>query len=331
MKKTLVMICCALLIASVMLGLTLRAEYETETDTDTDTGTAETGTETETDLPFTADVSFDGEDEIGDSFTVSVFAVADEMRGGVLTVRYDTSVLSDPAVTPAKEERLLIKITENPGSISVLFITDETFYGVITLFTLEFTVIKGTPAGYIEISLEDIVITDGINDTPLSGVTYSAYYVPDPVTETDVTDTAVTETDEPVTEPQTEPAPVTEPASTERQTEPPEPQTSVMPQTTEAPQTEPVTETKTETNAVTETDTAAETVTEPVPASTAAQTEPDEETEAVITAPPTRSEPASTEGEEEKNNGSFIIPAVIIASVLALSAVTAVYIVKKRK
>ena len=331
MKKTLVMICCALLIASIMLGVTLRAEYETDTDTDTntDTGTAETGFET--DPPFTADVSFDGEDEIGDSFTVSVFAVADEMRGGVLTVRYDTSILTDPTVTPAEEEGLLVKITESPGSISVLFITDDTFYGVITLFTLDFTVIRGTPSGYIEISLEDIVITDGQKETALTGVTYSAYYVPDPVTATDVTDTAVTETDAPETEPQTEPPPATEPVTTERHTEPPEPQTSSEPKTTEAPQTEPPTQTETETETATETDTAAETVTEPVTALTAAQTEPETETEAVITAPPTQSEPASTEGEEVKRNGSFIIPAVIIASVLALSAATAVFIVKKRK
>jgi hypothetical protein len=319
------------LAVSVLLGLTLRAEYETDFETDTDTGTGTEETGTETDPPFTADVSFDGEDEVGDSFTVSVFAVADEMRGGVLTVRYDTSILSDPEVTPAQEEGLLVKITENPGGISVLFITDETFYGVITLFTLDFTVIKGTPSGYIEISLEDIVITDGIKDTPLSGVTYSAYYVPDPVTETDVTDTAATETEAPQTEPQTEPAPVTEPVSTERQTEPPEPQTTVIPRTTEAPQTEPPTQTETETETATETDTASKTVTEPVTALTAAQTEPETETEAVITAPPTQSEPASTEGEEVKRNGSFIIPAVIIASVLALSAATAVFIVKKRK
>ena len=324
MKRTLVIIISVLILTALpLIAVVPKAEYETETDIPTDTAETE-----DTESVFTADVSFDGEDQVGETFEVSVFAVAEELRGGVMTVSYDTTVLSVTDITLSDEEGLYIRAESAPGSIRVVFITDDMFYGVMTLFTVGFSVVEGAWPENVQISLADIVITDGENDTVLSGVTYTAAYVPTVTADTGDTDTAATDTDAPdtVTDEQTEAQ--TEPVTAERVTEPSVTEAAGTDVTTAEPETQTGGETS-ETEPSTEGD-------ETSPATSAGVTETGEketatETEAVITPPLTQSEPTSTEGEEEKRDGPFLIPAVIAAAALAFAAGTAVYFIKKRK
>lgn len=336
MKKTAAAVLILLMLTLVpFTALLPKAGYAEETEmTDeitTDISTAET-TEEETDGPFIADISFDGEDEVGDSFSVSVYTVADDLRGGTMVISYDTAILSDPETVPTDEEGVTVTLRSAPGRISVLFITDESFYGYLTLLTLNFTVVPGASPETVQISLENIVLTDGSTETKLSGVTYVAAYAAPVIT----TDTAVTDTEEPVTdgpvtetdtEPQTETEPVTrEPVTTEREpiTTRPEEPTETEPAAASAEtfaQTQTETETETDTAPAAATSENTETQTE-----TAAETE-----EAVITEGPGESAPEETEGKEEKRNNSFIIPAAIVAAALAFAAATAVYFVKKTK
>ncbi len=329
-----------LIAACFMLALFVPAVYaisETGFETDTGYGTdivTDTGTETDTGTDTEevrkTEAGLDGADEINGPFSVSVFVISDELRGGSMTVSYDPSVLTEPKVTLTEEEGFMITLKTEPGAVRAVFITNETFFGYVTLMTLDFE-FTGEMPETVGVSLSDAVVTDGVKDEYISDVTYTARCIREtdtatdteaPLTDTEaVTEPAVKQTDE-ITSPATK-----EPETTEKETV----TTEIRPVTTE-PETEPQTETEEPgtKEAQTETDTETE-QTEYITTGPVTEPETETATEAVITAERTVTEPKTTEGEEEKNKGGFIIPAVIIASALTLSAATAVYIVKKKK
>ena len=329
MKRSLVVLLCFLLSAIIpLVYFGSRAEFSTdapdtsETGTETDTGTGtdtDVQTETDTESPFEAGISIDGSDEVEDLVAIYIYVYSDELRGGTMTLTYDPSVLSKPAIVQTSEEDINVTLRSDPGRLSVLFITDEPFIDYVTLLTLGFSVLPGANPENIEITLCDIVFTDGSEDLTMADVTYVARYINSGRNTLPVT------TEEPETEPPaTEPAPETE---REPVTTRPEPQTTEepateAPATTEEITTEPV---QTETEKITET----ETVTEKA-ITTAADTEPEPDSteEIAITAEPTV---ITDNTDKNENNASEVITAVIIAAVIAAAAVTAVFIVKKSK
>ena len=139
-----------------------------------------------------------GEDRIeGGSFTVSLYAEYDGLRGCTAKISYNAGKLHLVSVTYPEGSPLTSSHTEYDGHVNVVFFSSEALHTSVKAADLTFEVREGEENEIMKVDLSDAVFTDGVTETEPLCVGFEAALAEETHTETTGTDTEYvnTETD----------------------------------------------------------------------------------------------------------------------------------------
>lgn len=212
MKKYFFVIILIAALTSVFCAVSSAADITEGQDILTDAeaeGSEQVSEETETEEPDVLDayVYIKGDSFIkSEEFTVSLIVKGTSLRGSLIKLSYDKSMLAPVSVTHSDAEGFTVYHSVSDGRMTFVFYNDASYTGEFGAADVTFRITDGKEHDIIEINIDKATVSDGENEKDVLAKKHALMLLSD--IHTDFSDTdinTVTETEEiPVTETETE-------------------------------------------------------------------------------------------------------------------------------